>query len=143
MSISELFDSGFIKRNGDHFAAIVRVAMADGVISESEQSFLDRLAKNLNISDQEYKQTLEDYRTHPINPPVSYNHRIERLFDLVRMVIVDSIDKEDKLRILSKIAIGLGFSSTNVNYIIDKAIALITEGVDLEDFIDGIKNMNR
>ena len=27
MSISDLFDSGFKKRNQDHFAAIVRVAM--------------------------------------------------------------------------------------------------------------------
>ena len=30
MSFSELFESGFKKRNEDHFAAIVRVAMSDG-----------------------------------------------------------------------------------------------------------------
>ena len=34
MSFSDLFDSGFKKRNEDHFAAIVRVAMGDGVISD-------------------------------------------------------------------------------------------------------------
>ncbi|MEM7380628.1 MAG: TerB family tellurite resistance protein, partial [Bacteroidota bacterium] len=34
MSILDLFDSGFRKRNQDHFAAIVRVAMSDGVITD-------------------------------------------------------------------------------------------------------------
>jgi len=43
MSISELYDSGFRKRNESHFAAIVRVAMSNGVISDGEKAFLDRL----------------------------------------------------------------------------------------------------
>ena len=47
MSISDLFDSGFRKRNKDHFAAIVRVAMSDGVINDAERAFLDRLATRL------------------------------------------------------------------------------------------------
>ena len=46
MSISDLFDSGFKKRNEDHFAAIVRVAMSDGVINDAEKAFLDRLASS-------------------------------------------------------------------------------------------------
>ena len=48
MSISDLFDSGFQKRNQDHFAAIVKVAMSDGVITDEERAFLDRLATRLD-----------------------------------------------------------------------------------------------
>jgi len=70
MSIVDFFDSGFQKRNQDHFAAIVRVAMSDGIITEEEQAFLDRLARKLNISEGDYKEILKDYKTHPINPPV-------------------------------------------------------------------------
>jgi len=47
MSISDLYDSGFQKRNQGHFAAIVRVAMSDGVINDEEKTFLDRLARKL------------------------------------------------------------------------------------------------
>ena len=61
MSFSDLFDSGFKKRNENHFAAIVRVAMADGVITNDEKQFLDRLARNLNISEGDYKVILKDY----------------------------------------------------------------------------------
>ncbi|MGB6268116.1 MAG: TerB family tellurite resistance protein, partial [Olleya sp.] len=59
MSYSDLFDSGFKKRNEDHFAAIVRVAMSDGVITDEERAFLDRLARNLDIGEGEYKQILK------------------------------------------------------------------------------------
>lgn len=143
MSISDLFDSGFKKRNEDHFAAIVRVAMDDGSISEEEKAFLDRLARNLNINEAEYKLILKDYKSHPINPPLSYDRRLERLYDLARMVYVDDIGNDSKIVLLTKIAVGLGFHPQNVKYIIDKALTLVNEKADLDMFTDGMKNMNK
>lgn len=143
MSISDLFDSGFKKRNEDHFAAIVRVAMDNGVISDDEKLFLDRLARNLDINELEYKQILKDYQSHPINPPVSYDSRLERLYDLARMVYADSIKDDEQVVLLKKIGIGLGFSPSNVMYIVDKALTLVNEGVDLDTFMKEIKYMNR
>ncbi|WP_223551937.1 MULTISPECIES: TerB family tellurite resistance protein [Aestuariivivens] len=143
MSISDLFDSGFKKRNEDHFAAIVRVAMDDGVITDEEKAFLDRLARNLDISDTEYKTILKDYQSHPINPPVSYDSRLERLYDLARMVYADHIRDEHEEALLRKIAVGLGFHAVNAKYIVDKALTLVHNGADLDTFMDQIKNMNR
>ncbi|GAA3558818.1 TerB family tellurite resistance protein [Snuella lapsa] len=143
MSISDLFDSGFKKRNEDHFAAIVRVAMDDGVISEEERAFLDRLAHNLSISEDDYKQILKDYKSHPINPPHSYDMRLERLYDLARMVYVDHIKGDHEEVLLTKIAVGLGFTPSNVKYVIDKALTLVSEGATLDTFTEEIKNMNR
>lgn len=143
MSISDLFDSGFKKRNEDHFASIVRVAMDDGIITDDEKSFLDRLAHNLDISESEYKNILKDYQSHPINPPTSYDKRLERLFDLARMVHVDHIQADSEEILLKKIGIGLGFRTDNVKYIVDKALTLVANGVDIDTFIDEMKNMNR
>mgnify|MGYP000203398263 CR=1 FL=1 len=143
MSFSDLFDSGFKKRNESHFASIVRVAMADGVITDEEQQFLDRLARRLEIGEGDYKTILKNYESHPINPPVSYDKRLERLYDLVRMVYVDSIKDDSENTILKKLAVGLGFHAVNVKYIIDKALTLVNNGVDLDTFTDEIKNMNR
>lgn len=143
MSISDLFDSGFRKRNEDHFAAIVRVAMDDGIITEEEKAFLDRLARNLDISEADYKQILKDYQSHPINPPLSYDRRLERLYDLARMVHVDHIKGDHEEILLRKIGIGLGFSSENVRYIVDKALTLVAQGVDLDTFTEEMKQMNR
>ncbi|WOD44829.1 TerB family tellurite resistance protein [Hwangdonia lutea] len=143
MSFSDLFDSGFKKRNKNHFAAIVRIAMDDGVISDGEKAFLDRLARNLSISEGDYNQILKDYKSHPINPPMSYDRRLERLYDLARMVYVDHIKGDHEEILLGKISVGLGFHPENVKYIVDKALTLVSNGVDLDTFKDEMKNMNR
>jgi len=143
MSIADFFDSGFQKRNQDHFAAIVRVAMSDGIITENEQAFLDRLARKLDISDDDYKEILKNYQSHPVSPPGSYDRRLERLYDLARMVYADHELGERQIEMLERLCVGLGFSTANVHYVVDKALKLVHAGVDEENFIIEIKNMNR
>ncbi|WP_159022294.1 TerB family tellurite resistance protein [Formosa sp. L2A11] len=143
MSYSKLFGSGFTERNKDHFAAIVRVAMDDGIISDEEKAFLDRVARSLHINEEEYAQILIDYNTHPINPPVEYSVRLERLYDLARMVNLDHINGDSEISLLRKMGLGLGFSSRNVKYIVDKALVLVEEKVDLDTFIVEMKKMNQ
>ncbi|UZO81953.1 TerB family tellurite resistance protein [Aquimarina sp. ERC-38] len=143
MSISDLFDSGFQKRNQDHFAAIVRVAMSDGVITDEEKAFLDRLANNLDISANDYQEILQDYNSHPINPPSNYENRLERLYDLTRMVYADHIRDAEQVILLEKLGVGLGFKSDNVKYVVDKALNLVDQGVDRDTFVEEIKQMNR
>ncbi|MFC4635221.1 TerB family tellurite resistance protein [Dokdonia ponticola] len=143
MSISDLYDSGFRKRNEDHFAAMVRVAMSDAIITEDEKKFLDRTARNLDISEEDYKMILKDYSSHKINPPISYDNRLERLFDLGRMVYADHELGDKQVVMLERLAVGLGFTANNVKYIVDKALSLVKEGVDLDTFKEEIKLMNR
>lgn len=143
MAISDLYDNEFRKRNQDHFAAIVRVAMSDDVITDSEKTFLDKLARRLEISEEKYEQILEDYDSHPVNPPVSYDERLERLFDLTRMVWADGKEEENQIKLLRKFCVALGFHATNVKYVADKALDLVHTKHDLEEFIYGIKNMNQ
>lgn len=143
MSILDLFDSGFQKRNQGHFAAIVRIAMSDGVITDGEKAFLDRLASKLEIEEGDYKEILNGYMTHPINPPVSYDNRLERLYDLTRMVYADNELGENQTSMLERLAVGLGFSPENVAYVIHKSLKLVRQGVDVDEFTQEIKNMNR
>ncbi|WP_296317037.1 TerB family tellurite resistance protein [Winogradskyella sp. UBA3174] len=143
MSFSELFESGFKKRNEDHFAAIVRIAMSDGVINDAEKAFVDRLATRLDITESEYKAILKDYKSHPVNPPVSYDKRLARLYDLARMVWADHIEGPNQVGLLEKLCIGLGFNQDNVKYIADKALTLVHYEVDLDEFTEKMKNMNQ
>ena len=143
MSFSDLFDSEFKNRNKGHFSAIVRVALADNVVSPEEQSFLDKLASRLEISDAEYAEILENPAKYPINPPYLHAQRLERLYDLARMVHVDHHlgDKQDVM--VKKFAVALGFNADNVNYIVDKALSLIDAKADSEKFMFEMENMNK
>ncbi|MEO8253659.1 MAG: TerB family tellurite resistance protein [Flavobacterium sp.] len=143
MSFSDLFDSEFKQRNKGHFSAIVRIALADGIVSTEEKSFLDKLATKLEISPSEYEDILANPSHFPINPPYLYSQRIERMYDLARMVHVDHHlgDKQDV--VLKKIAVGLGFTPSNVNYIVAKAMSLVDKKVDFDTFAYEMQNMHK
>jgi hypothetical protein len=143
MSISDLFDSGFKERNQGHFASIVRVALENNHISPEEKNFLDVLAKRLEISQDEYAEILKNPYKYPINPPHLYVQRLERLYDLSRMVYVDHILGPKQKDILTRFALALGFTPGNVQYIVDKALSLLVLNVDSDTFVYEMQHMNK
>jgi len=143
MSFSDLFDNEFKQRNVGHFSAIVRVALADGHVAPEERQFLDKLAVNLEISPEEYSQILENPLKYPINPPYLYEQRLERLYDLARMVAIDHQLGDNQEKLLIKLGLGLGFTPGNAQYIVAKALCLADKKIDLENFVYEMKNMNK
>ena len=143
MPFSDLFDNEFKARNKGHFSAIVRIAVADRNISAEEKLFLDKLAVNLEISKEEYEEILESPTKYPINPPYLYTQRLERLYDLSRMVYVDHVLGQKQKDLLIKLALALGFTPGNASYIVDKALSLLVQNVDLDTFIFEMQHMNK
>ena len=143
MSFSDLFDSEFKSRNKGHFSAIVRVAIADGAMSKEEKAFLDKLAVRLEITPSEYEEILENPSKYPINPPYLHTHRLERLYDLSRMVYADHVLGQKQKDIMTKFALALGFTPGNVSFIVDKAFSLLMMNVDLDTFVYEMTHMNK
>ena len=138
MYISDIYSSGFKNRNRDHFAAIVRVALSDGIITDDEQAFLNRTAINLEVEEEEYQNILKNADTYKINPPSTTQNRLERLYDLTRMVYADSIADEGEKSLLRRLVTGLGFS-IDADEIVNKAIELVAAGKDEDEFIAAFK----
>jgi uncharacterized tellurite resistance protein B-like protein len=144
MSISDIYDSGFRNRNKGHFSAIVRVALSDGTLSQEEKKFLDKLAIKLEISPAEYEEILANPVKYPVNPPLLHTSRLERLYDLARMVYTDEhVMAEKEQGLLTRFALALGFTPGNVNYIVDKALKLVDHKVDLDTFTYEMQHMNK
>ena len=135
MSFSDLFSPGFKQRNRDHFAAIVRVALADGIITDEEKAFLNRTAINLEIEEAEVAEIMANPDNFPINPPANEQRRFERLFDLTRMVYADHIADEGEVQLLNRLVIGLGFATDDAQAIAEKALALVADGRDEDEFV--------
>lgn len=143
MSISNLYSSGQHKRHIGHFASIVKLALSDDFLEEHEQKMLNRVAKRLNLSDDEVKEITKNPDKFPINPPVDYNARIERLYSLTNMVFADGEAVEEEAKTLQKIVVGLGFPHENAEKVADEAIHLVMNDNDLEDFTKAIKSVNK
>ena len=135
MSFSDLFTPGFKQRNRDHFAAIVRVALADGIITDEEKAFLNRTAINLEIEEAEVAEIMANPDNYPINPPANEQRRLERLYDLTRMVYADHIADEGEIQLLNRLVIGLGFATDEAQAIAEKALALVADGRDEDEFV--------
>lgn len=135
MHISNLYTSGFKQRNRDHFAAIVSIALADGVITDEEQAFINRTAINLEIEEEEAASIIKNVDQYQINPPSTKRARLERLYDLARIVLVDNIADDAEKKLMYRLVIGLGFESDQANSIIEKSFIEIQKGCDEDDFI--------
>ena len=142
MAISDIYSSGEHKRNLGHFASIVKMAKVDDVISEGEQKLLDRTARRLNITDEEYKEVLKNPEKYPINPPIGYDASIERLYRLAKMIYADDAPSKEEVELLKKIATGLTFKIEMIDAIVSEAVHLIMNDNDLEDFTKAIKAVN-
>lgn len=134
MSIAELFDNEFKRRMKGRFSAVVRVLFADGKFDPDEKKFMDKLAVKLEISDEEYNEILDNPLKYELNPPYLHEERLESLYNIARVVRHDHHlgDKQESL--LRKFAIGLGFTTSNVDYIVNKALTIIDKKADLEAF---------
>jgi hypothetical protein len=141
MPFSDLFNSESIQKARGHFSAIVRVAYAGGNITEQEKKFLDKLAVSLQISDEEYQEILKDPSKHEINAPYLYVERLEALYKLARIVHRDHQLGDLQEHLMVKFGLALGFTPSNVNYIVDKALKLVDLEVDEDTFLYEMKNM--
>ena len=141
MGFSDLYTSGQKKRDLGHFANIVRIAKANGVIDENEQWLIDKVAKKLNIGTEKYDEILKNPENYPLNPPASLDKRIERLYNLTKMILIDNSIEKTELSLLKKLSVGLGFPIPDIDKICDEAIYLIMREKDLDGFVDGIKKV--
>ena len=139
MSFSNLYSSGFKQRNRDHFASIIRIALSDGVISKEEEAFINRTAINLEIEEQEVETIIANLDNYPINPPSTEQRRLERLYDLTRMVFADQIADEAEKKIMNRLIIGLGFPHEEVKDIINQSFEQIQKGSDEDEFVASFK----
>lgn len=143
MSISNYNLSGDQKRNIEHFASIVKLALADDIITEGEEKMLKRLANRFHILDDKYKEILENPDNYPLKGFHSYSERIEHLYDLGKMIYADESVSMKEASVLRKICVGLGFPIENAEKVADEAIHLILKDNDLEDFTKAIKQVNK
>lgn len=143
MKISDHNLNGEQKRNFDHFASLVKLALADNVITEGEEKFLKKIATKFHILDEKYDEILanpEKFCAHSLH---NYDERIEHLYDLTKMIFADNEVTGIEAKVLRKICYGLGFPTDNVEKVVDEAIHLVLNDNDLEEFTKAVKYVNR
>ncbi|MCM4161151.1 TerB family tellurite resistance protein [Antarcticibacterium flavum] len=134
MAISDLYGSGEHLRNLGHFAAIVSLATVNGELNKHEQAMLERFARKLDISEEEYTRILEKPTDYPIHPNNTYEGRLERLHDLFTIIYSDANVDEFEMKLLKKYAIAIGFSSTVADRLIKRSVQIFSGKLSYDDY---------
>lgn len=143
MSISDLYPTGLHQQNLGHFASIVKLALYDHKIDSKEKLLLERLAIRLDITNTEFEEILKHPLKYPISSPVSYDERLEHLYDLTKMLFLDKNPTIDKTSTMDRIAVGLGFPAENARIIVKEAVKFFLKEPDVEEFKNAIKKVNQ
>lgn len=134
MGFADLYYNLDKRRNIAHFANIVRIAKSDGIISEEELAFLKVLAKRYAIDTDLYQMIVENPDDFPTMSSIELEERIERLYDLIRMVDADHHQNLQEIKVLKKVVTGLSFPVKKVDDIVSLALKIDIEQCTFEKF---------
>lgn len=139
MPILDLYNHSEKRRNLAHFTSIATLAAVDGKVNPQEMKLLHNFARKLDISEADFKKVMKKSDKYSIDPQNSSELRLERLFDLFKIIFADNEVEDDEMVLLKKYAIGLGYPSDKADQIIEKSIAIFRGKIDLEDYLYLIK----
>ena len=134
MPIVDLYFHSEHRRNIAHFASLASLAIVDGEVNHKEKGLLDRFARKLGISNREYRRVMKKSNEYPITASNSLEERLERLYDLFKLIYVDHHVDEEEMVLLKKYAIGLGFPVKKANHIIEKSVAIFSGRFNFDDY---------
>lgn len=134
MSIVDLYESSKHRNNVAHFNAIFNLAIVDGDLNEDEEKLINRFARKLDITEDEYNEIIKNSQKHPVMPQAKTDDRLERLLDLFKIIYSDHQIDEAELKLILRYAIQLGFSQEKAEEIISKTTKIFSGKIDLDQY---------
>lgn len=113
-----------------HFANLVRLAKADGIIDDSEHQILYKLGKRINMTHEEVDVFISKPLTDAFIPPIELEDKFEQLHDMIAVILADGNIDADEKRLCRSFIIGLGFDDSKTDRIIEVISKQIAENMD-------------
>jgi uncharacterized tellurite resistance protein B-like protein len=137
-TISQLFETGEQSSLKGHFLNLVMLARIDGKIDAAEKKLLEKIALRLALTSEQVKSICEDEESYPLIPPVNKEERLERLIQLIQMILIDGEISKEEDQLIFKYAVALGFNSEEVEMKNKIIVSQLKDGISREDIIASI-----
>lgn len=135
MNFLEHFDHPERKQDKEHFGHLIQIALADGIIEDSELEMLYRSGRKLGLTKEEIDVLLENSKNSAFIPPYELSKRFEQLYDIIKMVYADGQVNNGEMRLATSLAIKLGFAEGEIPFLLTLLINGVKNGEDEEDLI--------
>ncbi len=144
MGIIDAYENAEFRNKISVLATLIKLSLVDGVLDENEMKIIAKVARKYGLLDpDDLTYILKNYEKYSLEPTYNYDERIEQLYYLAKIIYADGHIDQNELKILKNTIIALGFPPQNVNIIYERAVGLIVDDVDLDDFIKKKKKVNK
>ena len=136
MNLLAYSDHSVKKDNIEYFVHLVRIALADDVITENEMELLHRIGKKLGFTEPEIDNLIETTGKSDYIPPYELFKRFEQIYDIVRMALADGVIDKNEMILASGFASKSGFKESEIPHLLVILISGIKQGKDEEELFE-------
>lgn len=138
MGLLELFNSYDKKKRRSHFKNLYFVARADGDVDRAEMDLIVGLAEKFNMTTKEVTTIIRNPDDVDLLIPKTPEERMEHLYDLVTVMMVNAEIDEKELFLCKSLAVKLGCEEVTVDALVRDLIEKALKGTAPEKVISDL-----
>lgn len=138
MGLLDLFNSYDKKKRRSHFKNLYAVARVDGDVDRSEMDLIVGLAEKFHMSTEEVTSIIRNPDEVAMVVPKTPEERMEHLYDLVTVMMVNRQIDERELFLCKSLAVKLGCGEDTVDALIRDLIEKALKGTAPEKVISDL-----
>ncbi len=139
MDLLDFSNHSIKKDNIEYFVQLVRIAMADDILSNNENELLHRIGKKIGFTDPEIDNFINTAGKANFIPPYELSQRFGQVYNIVKMTLADGIIDKNEIRLANSFAANSGFKETEIPNLLVLLINGIKQGIDEEDLFETYK----
>ena len=124
-----------------HVRNLVALAYADGKFSDEERQYVANVATEVGMTADEMKQIINDPDGIRFIMPENDIEKIEQLYDLILLMMIDGDLNENEMIFCRAMAIKMKIPYQVVDEMVAKVINFITDNFYIEDVVNELAEM--
>lgn len=140
MTLLDLFDSRDKKKRLSHIRNLIALASADGHLDEVELKLISRISWKVGLSTNEFERIIKRPNSVDFVIPSSFNERVEQLYDMVLVMMIDTEIHENEIALCKLTAIKLGFKHQIVDKMVNDIVEMIAKGLVFEMVMSNLED---
>jgi len=128
------------KKNTEYFVHLIRIALADDVISTKELELLHRVGKNLGFTAEETDHLIQTTRKSDYTAPSELRERFDQVFEIVNMTLADGTINKNEMYLASSFAAKSGFKEKEIPIMLVLLLNGIRKGENKDELFNEYQN---
>lgn len=136
MGLRDLFNGYDKRKRRSHFKNLFAVARADGDVHRAEMDLVIGLAEKFHMSTEEVTKIIRDPDSVALVSPKTPEERMEHLYDLITVMMVDGRIDEKELFLCKSLGVKLGCGEDTIDSVVRELIEMAMNGISPEKAVE-------